>query len=75
MTLHKIKLTSGFVRDALRGKAKVIAEPFIPERPINKVSTDSRQVSHGELFVALKGEAFDGHDYIKQAVEKGAVAV
>ena len=75
MTLHKIKLTSGFVRDSLRGKAKVIAEPFIPERPIHKVSTDSRQVSHGELFVALKGEAFDGHDYIKQAVEKGAAAV
>lgn len=38
------------------------------------VSMDSRTVKQGDLFVALKGENFDGHDYIAGAVEKGAVA-
>jgi UDP-N-acetylmuramoyl-tripeptide--D-alanyl-D-alanine ligase len=37
------------------------------------VTTDSRQVSHGDLFVALKGERFDGHDFVDQALELGAV--
>jgi len=36
------------------------------------VGTDSRAVRPGQLFVALKGEHFDGHDYAKQALEQGA---
>lgn len=36
---------------------------------------DSRQVKPGMLFVALKGEKSDGHDYIPQALEKGAAGV
>ncbi len=39
------------------------------------VSIDSRTVAPGELFVAIKGERFDGHDFIKDAVRKGASAV
>jgi len=38
------------------------------------VSTDTRSVQAGELFVALQGENFDAHNYIKQAVDAGAVA-
>lgn len=38
------------------------------------VTTDSRAVAAGDLFVALKGERFDGHDYVKQVMEQGAVA-
>lgn len=38
------------------------------------VSTDSRTVSKGALFVALKGERFDGHEYLLEAREKGAAA-
>ncbi|MBD3286184.1 UDP-N-acetylmuramoyl-tripeptide--D-alanyl-D-alanine ligase [candidate division WOR-3 bacterium] len=38
------------------------------------VSTDSRTLEQGELFVALKGPNFDGHDFTVQAFEKGAVA-
>lgn len=42
---------------------------------ITQISTDSRQLKPGALFVALKGDRFDGHDHIDQAVERGAVAV
>lgn len=36
------------------------------------VSTDSRKVQHGDLFVALVGDRFDGHEYIEKAVAAGA---
>lgn len=38
------------------------------------VEMDSRDVKPGDVFVALKGEAMDGHRFIAQAFEKGAVA-
>lgn len=38
------------------------------------VGIDSRAVKAGELFVAIAGERFDGHDYVAQALEKGAAA-
>jgi UDP-N-acetylmuramoyl-tripeptide--D-alanyl-D-alanine ligase len=37
-------------------------------------SIDSRTVSPGDLFIALKGERFDAHDFVKAAFEAGAVA-
>ena len=36
------------------------------------VSTDTRTIESGFLFVALKGDTFDGHDFINAAIEKGA---
>jgi len=39
------------------------------------VSTDSRTVRRGELFFALRGERFDGHDFIPDAVAAGAAGV
>lgn len=39
------------------------------------VGTDSRNVSKGQLFVALKGDHFDGHNYAAQAMMQGAAAV
>ncbi len=38
------------------------------------VSTDSRNISAGELFVALSGENFNGHEFVSTAFEKGAAA-
>lgn len=43
--------------------------------PVLSVSTDSRTVKLGECFVALRGEAFDGHEYLGQAVSNGATSV
>ncbi|MDH5651524.1 MAG: UDP-N-acetylmuramoyl-tripeptide--D-alanyl-D-alanine ligase [Gammaproteobacteria bacterium] len=37
--------------------------------------TDTRTIKSGELFIALRGPNFDGHDFVQQAQEKGATAV
>ena len=42
---------------------------------VASVSTDSRTLTAGACFVALVGERFDGHDFVADAVAKGAVAV
>lgn len=44
-------------------------------KEITSVVTDDRAVKKGCAFVALKGERFDGHDFIQSAVEKGASLV
>ncbi len=42
---------------------------------LGEVSTDSRSLKQDDIFVALKGENFDGHAYLQQAEEKGAGAL
>jgi UDP-N-acetylmuramoyl-L-alanyl-D-glutamate--2,6-diaminopimelate ligase len=42
---------------------------------VTAVCIDSRQVQPGSCFIAVKGTATDGHDYIQKAIEAGAVAV
>lgn len=44
------------------------------DRQIVSVTTDSRQVGQGDLFVALRGECHDGHDFLAQAAYQGACA-
>ncbi len=46
-----------------------------PEWLVNSLCTDSRQARAGDLFVALAGERFDGHDFLTEAVRKGVSAV
>ncbi len=41
----------------------------------DRVVTDTRQLQRGDLFVALSGPNFDGHDFVEQAATNGAVAV
>ena len=41
----------------------------------NRVTTDSRAIQPGDLFVALKGDKFDGHEFVEKALAAGAVAV
>ncbi|MBX3646425.1 MAG: UDP-N-acetylmuramoyl-tripeptide--D-alanyl-D-alanine ligase [Rhodocyclaceae bacterium] len=41
---------------------------------IEGVSTDTRTLASGELFIALRGERFDGHDYVGEAASRGASA-
>lgn len=42
--------------------------------PIRSISIDSRELGPDALFVAIKGDRFDGHDFVDKALESGAVA-
>lgn len=59
--------------------AKVLFKDVWPAAPagvsVTSVATDSRAVTPGCAFVAIKGEHFDGHDFAKGALEDGAVVV
>jgi UDP-N-acetylmuramoyl-tripeptide--D-alanyl-D-alanine ligase len=46
-----------------------------PLQYINGISTDSRTIAKGELFIALKGKNFDGHFFINDCITKGAAGV
>ena len=45
------------------------------DRSVESIAYDSRRVQRNGLFVALRGEKFDGHDFIEQAIEKGASVI
>jgi UDP-N-acetylmuramoyl-tripeptide--D-alanyl-D-alanine ligase len=42
---------------------------------VRGITTDTRKIGKGDVFLALKGERFDGHDYLRDAVRDGASAV
>ena len=58
------------VHEAVAGRWLV--EPADADAELGWVSTDSRTVEPGQIFVALKGERFDGHDFVEAAAEAGA---
>lgn len=53
----------------------LVPEGFAGEEAIDLVTTDSRQVRKGCIFVAFPGERFDGHDFAAGALEHGAAYV
>ena len=61
------------VADTLRS-LEVVPSPRGPAA-LSHVSTDTRTIAKGDLFVALAGENFDGHNFLGQAVAAGAAAV
>ena len=63
LTLQEI---SAAVNGTLEGAGNVKAQGY---------SIDTRTLKPGELFFAVKGPRFDGHDFLKQAFEKKAIAV
>ncbi len=46
----------------------------ITAKNISSITIDSREVKEGALFVAIKGNRFDGHDFVQQAIKEGATA-
>jgi UDP-N-acetylmuramoyl-tripeptide--D-alanyl-D-alanine ligase len=42
---------------------------------VHGITTDTRKIGKGDVFLALKGERFDGHDYLREAVRDGASAL
>lgn len=55
--------------------APLSADLLGDDREFTHVTTDSRKIVAGDLFVALKGENFDGHDYVAQVADSGAGAL
>ncbi|MBN1226867.1 MAG: UDP-N-acetylmuramoyl-tripeptide--D-alanyl-D-alanine ligase [Deltaproteobacteria bacterium] len=47
----------------------------LEDMPVNGLSTDTRKITKGEFFIALKGEHFDGHDFIQEAISAGAAGL
>jgi UDP-N-acetylmuramoyl-tripeptide--D-alanyl-D-alanine ligase len=66
-----MKLTIREVLEATGGSLMGMMES--PEQVVTGVSTDSRTLRKGDLFVALRGETHDGHDHIEEVFQKGAV--
>lgn len=60
-----------FVAEACNAEIRQGAQ----ETVVKNVSTDSRKVRPGDLFFAIKGENFDGHDFLREVAEKRAAAV
>ncbi|NIA30763.1 MAG: UDP-N-acetylmuramoyl-tripeptide--D-alanyl-D-alanine ligase [Actinobacteria bacterium] len=54
--------------------AKWNGSASVSSKPLAGISTDSRKIGPGELFWAIKGDRFDGHAFVLQAIEDGAVA-
>lgn len=66
MRALKAETIANMAQGRLRGPGDII---------VGQVSTDTRNLSEGSLFVALTGEHFDGHDFVGQAAQKGAALV
>ena len=62
-----LKLTSQILTTLLGVRSKIL------DVEIEDVSIDSRKVKKGDLFIAVKGENFDGHSFVNQALNQGAV--
>lgn len=63
--------------DRVAGALGDVAYGAIPRggTALNDICTDTRTVKPGDVFVALAGERFDGHDFVVEAVQKGAAAL
>jgi UDP-N-acetylmuramoyl-tripeptide--D-alanyl-D-alanine ligase len=69
--MGKIKIT---LEDLFNLPSAVIYNPD-EFKPVSSVQIDSRKIKNGSLFVAIKGEKYDGHDFVKDAIRKGAGSV
>ncbi len=62
-------------RNDLLQISHVEAIGFEPPMVFTGVSTDSRTTTHGDLFIPLRGERFDGHNFLTKAIGLGATAI
>ncbi len=53
----------------------IAEQQSIPDAPVHKITSDSRQVTKGAAFIAFPGDRADGRDFIQHAINQGAVAI
>ncbi len=58
----------------LKSSGGTVIKGRMPAVGASGISIDSRSIKKNQIFIAIKGENFDGHDYVSEAFEKGAVA-
>ena len=68
MTCKTVKMPLSFLVESVNGAIQTNTEGKFFE----SVTTDSREVAPGMLFIALRGENFDGNQYVEMALQKGA---
>lgn len=66
-----MELTLGEIKTLFNVRNDHLPDDFL----VKNMNRDSRSIQPGEVYVAIKGERFDGHDFVSQAIEKGASAV
>jgi UDP-N-acetylmuramoyl-tripeptide--D-alanyl-D-alanine ligase len=69
--VKKIKIT---LEDIFEIPGSVIYNPD-NYKAVSSVSIDSREIKKNSIFVAIKGEKFDGHDFVKAAIVEGAEVI
>ncbi len=70
---EKTFLTLKEIATAINGEKSNINDSLTV--PSTLISSDTRTIKSGSVFIAIKGDNFDGHDYIEKAIELGAIAV
>jgi len=63
----------GEIREIVGARSLTGEDPRVAKQGIRRLCTDSREIGRGDLFVALKGERMDGHDFVPAALRQGAV--
>lgn len=56
-------------------KVRIIAIHGSRDVNVNSITIDSRKVNNASMFIAIKGEKFDGHDFIQQSINNGAAII
>jgi UDP-N-acetylmuramoyl-tripeptide--D-alanyl-D-alanine ligase len=62
------------IQEILAATDAVVAGSLSPDGTIATIERDSRRVRPGDLFIAIKGERLDGHDFVSDAAQNGATA-
>jgi len=62
-------------KQTIRQLAAWLSQTINNDTPVTNIVTDSRKVTEGSAYLAIKGEHFNGHDFINSAIENGAVLI
>lgn len=67
-------MTPMLAEDLISGLGAELRGELLPNRRVTTIERDSRSVSGGDVFIAIRGEVHDGHGFVEAARERGAVA-